>query len=888
MNWSTATVYFVNEIFATQLITSQFPWDINASFVALFLNAFVVLIFWRWFSPLEWFWRATYRSQKCNFVFDSNKPVPESYLTFDFAHSKLILRGITSAPLLIDIVCTYELPASSWYQVRPRFECRLSTSNNVVHNKEKKGCIFGDDIVQVTVECAENDNGIQIYPTLSTLTDRPVQLIFIAFEFSLEHVMDENLSNIKMFMNGFQSWAPTGSVLCSSRMHYTLMGLPVVSRPVAGMMHNVDSEYWGRHDGLSSQHMTAFQDIAEEEAVLLGFTKQNTALGEFFFHRSSRHLRCSLDYDKTLFSTEIGERGGVSIKLEPLMIMRGAIESLMETWATECAPENYHRKLRDTASPVGWCSWYKYYDKVTQEDIYKNVDALSTVHDLRCHVVQLDDGYQSQIGDWLTVNSKFSEGLPGICRKIKKSGKDAGIWLAPFVAGRGSQLFKSRPEWFVCDSLTGSPLIAHLNPDWGRDFLCYSLDTTHPQVQAWLTHIFKTLVAYGFTYFKIDFLVAAIRRGKRHDRYSGRVEAYRKGLQVIREAIGPKCYLVGCGAPMGPSIGFFDAMRVSSDTSTAWDVMLLHKLFAPGDGPPALRNALHFSLTRSFLHRKWWLNDPDCSLFTEDGLTLAEMTLQMTVIGMSGGAVVISANMEELKEENINYLKKILPPSKLVCGQARDVLMERYPILYVCRGCNPAQQSSLYSFINWKNREIIIDGKNLLKREFSEMNSPENLADGLAKNNFPRMFYFDFWEERLLKKDLSLRLLPHGTRALLVTTCDGNPTLVGNSFHLTAMIDGRIEGHVDPNGSFVINAKDVSMKTGNIWIAMTNTTKEIVVDDYLVSSNANTSILGCEPCPSYSYCSVLQIWVEADERNSDGWFVEISTKKRNDKLIIKK
>ena len=42
MNWSTATVYFVNEFFATPLVTLQFPWDINASFAALFLNAFVV------------------------------------------------------------------------------------------------------------------------------------------------------------------------------------------------------------------------------------------------------------------------------------------------------------------------------------------------------------------------------------------------------------------------------------------------------------------------------------------------------------------------------------------------------------------------------------------------------------------------------------------------------------------------------------------------------------------------------------------------------------------------------------------------------------------------------------------------------------------------------
>ena len=53
------------------------------------------------------------------------------------------------------------------------------------------------------------------------------------------------------------------------------------------------------------------------------------------------------------------------------------------------------------------------------------------MRDIDCRIVSLDDGYQIQIGDWLTVNRKLPDGLPGVARSVKKKGMAAGIWLAP-------------------------------------------------------------------------------------------------------------------------------------------------------------------------------------------------------------------------------------------------------------------------------------------------------------------------------------------------------------------------------------------------------------------------------------------------------------------------
>lgn len=53
--------------------------------------------------------------------------------------------------------------------------------------------------------------------------------------------------------------------------------------------------------------------------------------------------------------------------------------------------------------------------------------------------------------------------------------------------------------------------------------------------------------------------------GGRYQHLTG-VAAYRSGLQLIRDAVGPEGYLVGCGAPIQPSVGLVDAMWVSPDT----------------------------------------------------------------------------------------------------------------------------------------------------------------------------------------------------------------------------------------------------------------------------------------------------------------------------------
>ncbi|MEU1319085.1 glycoside hydrolase family 36 protein [Streptomyces tibetensis] len=249
-------------------------------------------------------------------------------------------------------------------------------------------------------------------------------------------------------------------------------------------------------------------------------------------------------------------------------------------------------------APTVWCSWYEYFTDVTEDDIHENLRAMDTL-DLPVDVVQIDDGYQRALGDWLTLSGRFRS-RAGIAEKIRSRGRRAGIWTAPFLVDPASDLAAAHPDWLVRDTDGG---FAHAGRNWGHDLQV--LDTTHPDAAAYLTEVFTTLRAEGYDYFKTDFLYAGALDGVRHADVDA-LTAYRSGIELIRGAIGTESYLLGCGAPMLPSLGLFDAMRVSPDTAP-------HRSPEAGDySQPGQDPAEFTGAARQWQHHRLWINDPDC------------------------------------------------------------------------------------------------------------------------------------------------------------------------------------------------------------------------------------------------------------------------------------
>ena len=238
------------------------------------------------------------------------------------------------------------------------------------------------------------------------------------------------------------------------------------------------------------------------------------------------------------------------------------------------------------AAPTVWCSWYHYFLDVTQSDILENTDEIARL-DLPVDVVQVDDGWQAGIGDWQDLSPRFAS-MAGLAARIRDTSRRAGIWLAPFVAGDGSVLARDHPDWLVGEAGT----------NWGQRLA--GLDLTHPGVRDHLGTVLRGLRDLGYDYFKLDFLYAGALPGPRHLDMTS-VQAYRDGLRLVRESVGEETYVVGCGAPLLPSVGLVDAMRVAPDT---YNPLVAEVTDSPLRGRAGVE-------ARAWQQGRLWVNDGD-------------------------------------------------------------------------------------------------------------------------------------------------------------------------------------------------------------------------------------------------------------------------------------
>ena len=150
--------------------------------------------------------------------------------------------------------------------------------------------------------------------------------------------------------------------------------------------------------------------------------------------------------------------------------------------------------------PTVWCSWYRYFEQVTADDVLENLRSFDD-HDLLVDVVQVDDGWSPGLGEGLVVADRFGS-LEAVVDEVRSTGRRAGIWVAPFLVGARSTLATEHPDW----------LVGPAGRNWGDDLV--GLDLTHCGVLDLLAETFTRLVDLGVDYLKLDFLYAR-RAGSR-------------------------------------------------------------------------------------------------------------------------------------------------------------------------------------------------------------------------------------------------------------------------------------------------------------------------------------------------------------------------------------
>ena len=400
--------------------------------------------------------------------------------------------------------------------------------------------------------------------------------------------------------------------------------------------------------------------------LILGFDRHDRFQQTFTFDLKHRPLTLMI---QTWWDRK--DRSGLErCESEQLIIFpHTEIENELREWAHLAAKASL-RPPRLSAPPItGWCSWYNLYAAIDEENILDHLHAAQEAakeERLPMRVFQIDDGFTPEMGDWLEVKPQFPRSMKPLLDDIRSAGFVPGLWIAPFMVGNRSHLYRAHPDWLVKDRQSGQPL-AHMRFygefRWHkRSEEYYILDTTHPAAFDYLRNVFRTWrQEWGCEYFKTDFMHFGSEYGPDsavwHTPGMTRIEIWRRVAEMIREEIGDALWL-GCGCPLWASIGLVDAVRIGRDVGVAWS------------GDYSAQSLLRDQACRNFANHILWQSDPDCVLLRERFHELSDEEVKSLAryTGMTGGVMMTSDHLGELSPERLRLWRFLLPRERSSCN----------------------------------------------------------------------------------------------------------------------------------------------------------------------------------------------------------------------------
>lgn len=318
----------------------------------------------------------------------------------------------------------------------------------------------------------------------------------------------------------------------------------------------------------------------------------------------------------------------------------------LDFWTAEGSEQDvFDRYFQTLGTPLpaappatGWTSGYGYSNGISEEILLENLESFAALEPPAPACFQIDDGWQTAAGDWLSVKPAFPHGMGALSRNIRERGLLPGLWLAPFAAAKNSELAKKHPDWLLKDG-KGRPLKAGWNPHWGGWY--HALDFYNNEVRNYLGGVFHVaLDQWNFELVKLDFLFAACLAppvGKT------RGQVMFEAMEFLRKIAGAK-KILACGVPLGSAFGLADYCRIGGDIHSVWEHRLLAFLrFRERAGALC---ALRSTLGRRQLDGRAFRNDPGVAILRRDHqrLTPEQQQTVLTINALSGSALFISDN----------------------------------------------------------------------------------------------------------------------------------------------------------------------------------------------------------------------------------------------------
>ncbi|RUP43819.1 glycoside hydrolase superfamily, partial [Jimgerdemannia flammicorona] len=475
-----------------------------------------------------------------------------------------------------------------------------------------------------------------------------------------------DISKKRMMANGYQSWSQSKEMDAKDR----ILNIPAIVARVTHTRLQGDYDIFP-HTGecglIHSSVYTYFREPGSKDITFLGSDSESTGYtyfqGDLKRNKLRIHKEClgkKLDAkDTILLRVFIAHGSDEAVMWDDYM-------SLFEEFRVYCSSGTGDATTTTTTNTfdpyhaTGWTSWYNYYGRVTERDVLDNLNAMKE-KGYPIDFFQVDDGYQTAVGDWLSINKKFPSNMKPLTDKIKAAGYKPGLWLAPFAVATNSQLAKDYPEYLVRDN---KDELYYAGPNWGG---FYALDIYYEgvkiqegvevqvSVKDHLKKVFDTVLReWDFSMVKLDFLFATAmvpRRGK------SRGEIMWDAIVLLRELVGSDRFILGCGTPLAPVFRRLDYCRIGSDVGPFWDDTTLR--LANVRERVATANSLVSTLNRWQLGLRASGSDPDVVILrnTKDNkLTKDERVTLGVLNNVLGSLVFMSDNVSTYgSEEHAAY-----------------------------------------------------------------------------------------------------------------------------------------------------------------------------------------------------------------------------------------
>ena len=483
-----------------------------------------------------------------------------------------------------------------------------------------------DENVSYLIEVYDKRITLKIYPKNRIIIDE----IYLENDFPLEE-------SDRIFFNGYQDWTYS----YETDKHTRNPGINEIPlKPLALKKFYFDryGDYnFANYPNVSGyNHGWSYLYVRNnEEYRLFGSLNEDFAFTCFIY-----------DHDKIIFKPDLkGYEVFDSFTAIDFCVLSGKEDEVFDEYF----------KLMNIKKPTakalrGYTSWYNHYQNISESSIENDLRGIEKL-DRDIDVFQIDDGYETYVGDWLAVNSnKFPNGLSPVVDKIHDKGYKAGLWLAPFSGEKKSKLFREHPDWFIKDE-TGDPYICGCN--WSG---FYGLDIYKVEVRQYLKQVFDTVFNdWGFDLVKLDFLYSACALNRK-DKPRGQIMA--DGMKLLRQLCADKLIL-GCGVPLASAFGRVDYCRIGCDVSLKYDDAFYMKHMHLERN--STKHTMVDTIFRRQLDGRAFLNDPDVFVLRDENVSLSlEEKQKLAIInGLFGSVLFMSDDASKYDDEKKNFYNKV-------------------------------------------------------------------------------------------------------------------------------------------------------------------------------------------------------------------------------------